>query len=41
MDINPPNAGIVKCNDTVLGDDESITLPINSLAKCEAIPDRG
>lgn len=41
MDINPPNAGIVKCNDTILGDGEFITLPLNSLAKCEAIPDRG
>lgn len=41
MDINPPNAGSVKCNDNVLGDDESITLPVNSLAKCEAMPDRG
>ena len=41
VDINPSNAGIVKCNDTVLGDGESITLPINSLAKCEGIPDRG
>jgi len=41
MDINPPNAGIVKCNDTILGDGEFMTLPLNSLAKCEAIPDRG
>jgi YVTN family beta-propeller protein len=41
VDINPPNAGIVKCNDTILGDGEFITLPLNSLAKCEAIPDRG
>jgi len=41
VDINPSNAGIVKCNDTVLADGESITLPFNSLAKCEAIPDRG
>ena len=41
MDINPPNAGIVKCNDTILGDGEFITLPLNSLAKCEALPDRG
>jgi YVTN family beta-propeller protein len=41
MSISPPNAGIVKCNDIALGDGESITLPINSLAKCEAIPDRG
>ena len=41
MDINPPNAGIVKCNDTILGDGEFITFPLNSLAKCEAIPDRG
>lgn len=41
MNINPPNDGIVKCNDTVLADGESITLPVNSLAKCEAIPDRG
>jgi YVTN family beta-propeller protein len=41
VDINPPNAGIVKCNDTILGDGEFITLPLNSLVKCEAIPDRG
>lgn len=41
VDINPSNAGIVKCNDTVLADGESITLPVNSLAKCEGIPDRG
>jgi len=41
VDINPSNAGIVKCNDTVLADGESITLPFNSLAKCEGIPDRG
>ena len=41
VDINSSNAGIVKCNDTVLADGESITLPVNSLAKCEGIPDRG
>jgi len=41
VDINPSNAGIVKCNDTVLADGEFITLPLNSLAKCEGIPDRG
>jgi YVTN family beta-propeller protein len=41
IDINPPNAGNVKCNDIVLADGESITFPVSSLAKCEAIPDRG
>jgi len=41
VDVNPSNAGIVKCNDTVLADGESITLPLNSLAKCEGVPDRG
>jgi YVTN family beta-propeller protein len=41
VDVNPSNAGIVKCNDTVLADGESINLPVNSPAKCEAIPDRG
>ncbi|HEX2304883.1 MAG TPA: YncE family protein [Nitrososphaeraceae archaeon] len=41
IDINPPNAGIVKCNDIILADGESITVPLNSLAKCEAMPDRG
>jgi YVTN family beta-propeller protein len=41
MDMNPPNSGNVKCNDATLSAGESITLPFNSTAKCEAIPDRG
>ena len=41
MDINPPNSGNVKCNDMILSAGESTTLPVNSTAKCEAVPDRG
>ena len=41
VDINPPNSGNVKCNDIILNAGESTTLPFNSTAKCEAIPDRG
>jgi YVTN family beta-propeller protein len=41
VDINPPNSGNIKCNDIILSAGESTTLPFNSTAKCEAIPDRG
>ena len=41
IEINPPNAGSVKCNDVILGAGESTTVPVISSARCEAIPDRG
>jgi YVTN family beta-propeller protein len=41
IEVNPTNAGTVKCNDIQLGSGESTTLPLLSIARCEAVPDRG
>ena len=41
VDIKPPNAGNVNCNDVILGSDEYISLPVDSSVTCEAVPDRG